>query len=211
MVAAVLAAGGYGIYAVTDPASSRTAAAEREAAAGRALTLGRLKLRVPASWEASPIAVPSQAADSFYVTLAGGCATDGKWQPAAASVGACPGFAVMGPSFVDGSASKAYGGGPFNPKETFGSTVAMSCPRHPDLVAGAAGKGASQTSSSGVELGGRGAEYRQWRVPCFERGGDATGSVYTERVWYVPSARTVVVDAWNTPDLDTVLHRGTWS
>ncbi|MEV4259675.1 hypothetical protein AB0J52_41495, partial [Spirillospora sp. NPDC049652] len=208
--AAVLAAGGYGIYASTGPGSSRTAAAEREAAAGKALTLGRLKLRVPSSWEAFPIEVQGRAADSFYVTLAGGCPTGGAWRPAAASLGSCPGFAVMGPSFFDKSESKAYGGGPYDPKDTFGSGVSMSCPRHPDLVAGGVGKGASQTSSKGLELGRRAAEYRQWRVPCFEREGEATGSVYTERIWYEPSAQIVVVDAWNTPDLDIVLQRGIW-
>lgn len=208
--AAVLAGGGYAIYQVTGPGSSRSAAAERDAVAGKALTLGRLRLRVPSSWEASPIAVQGRAADSFYVTLAGGCPTSGKWQPSASTLGSCPGFAVMGPSFFDKSESNAYGGGPYDSKDTFGSKVSMSCPRHPDLVAGGAGKGASQTGFKGVELGKDMGEYHQWRVPCFEQQGDATGSVYTERIWYAPSAQIVVVDAWNTPDLDSVLQRATW-
>ncbi|WP_051467857.1 serine/threonine-protein kinase [Actinomadura oligospora] len=210
-VAAVLAAGGYGTYqAVGRDAPSRTAAAEHDATAGKALPLGRLQMRVPASWEAFPITVRGRAADSFYVTRAGGCPTGGTWRPSASSLGSCPGFAVMGPSFFDRSESSAYGGGPYDPKDTFGSKVAMSCPRHPDLVAGGSGKGASQTGFKGIELGGRAAEYHQWRVPCFEREGDGTGSVYTERIWYAPSAQIVVVDAWNTPDLDTLLQRATW-
>ncbi|MFC4911681.1 protein kinase domain-containing protein [Actinomadura gamaensis] len=205
-VAGVLAAGGYGIYEAVDPhASSQRTAAERDAAAGRAVTLGRLGLRVPPSWQALPITVKGRAADSFYVSLAGGCP-----QPAASSLGSCPGFAVMGPSFFDRSESQAYGGGPYDPKDTFASRIAMSCPRHPELVAGGAAKGASQTASRAVRLGQRQAEFHQWRVPCFERQGDGTGSVYTERIWYVPSAQIVVVDAWNTPDLDAILRRGTW-
>ncbi|MEV5576474.1 serine/threonine-protein kinase [Spirillospora sp. NPDC052269] len=210
-VAAVLAAGGYGLYeTVLRDGPSRTAAAEHDAVAGKALTLGRLQMRVPSSWEAFPISVPGRAADSFYVTLAGGCQDGGNWKPTAASLGSCPGFAVMGPSFFDKSESGAYGGGPYDPKDTFGSKVSMSCPRHPDLVAGGSGKGASQSGFKGIELGKRTAEYHQWRVPCFERKGDGTGSVYTERIWYAPSAQIVVVDAWNTPDLDALLQRATW-
>ncbi|MCP2336283.1 serine/threonine protein kinase [Actinomadura rupiterrae] len=205
-VAAVLAVGGYGIYMAVDPhASSQRAAAERSAAAGKALTLGRLGMRAPSSWEALPIAVKGRASDSYYVSLAGGCP-----QPAASSLGSCPGFAVMGPSFFDKSESQAYGGGPYDPKDTFSSRISMSCPRHPELVAGGAAKGASQTASKTLQLGKRPAEFHQWRVPCFERQGDGTGSVYTERIWYVPSAQIVVVDAWNTPDLDAVLRRATW-
>ncbi len=66
-------------------------------------------------------------------------------------------------------------------------------------------------------VGGRTAEYHEWRVPCHERTGTykygigaATGVVYTERTWYLPREKVLILDEWNTPGLASVLAKATW-
>ncbi len=38
-----------------------------------------------------------------------------------------------------------------------------------------------------------------------------TSISYTERIWYLPQSRVLIVDLWGTPNLDKILAKATWA
>ncbi|MEU3621423.1 serine/threonine protein kinase [Amycolatopsis coloradensis] len=53
-------------------------------------------------------------------------------------------------------------------------------------------------------IGTRKAAYEEWQLTC------SGGGVVTQRVWFLPKTRLVVVDEWNTPGLDKILEEARW-
>ncbi|MDG4787797.1 hypothetical protein O7626_17950 [Micromonospora sp. WMMD1102] len=92
------------------------------------------------------------------------------------------------------------------------------CPENPNLAAVGVGRGATLLAGGTKPVGDRTAEYREWRVPCFkydpqhgpkELRGPA-GVSYVERYWYLRKEQVLIVDNWQTPDLDRILEQATW-
>ncbi|MFD0691707.1 serine/threonine-protein kinase [Actinomadura fibrosa] len=226
------AAGGVGAYEATRPPERPHAAAVKAVPPppGVPMTVGRLSLRVPDHWKVYGIphggtavgdeTPPPPATDSFYVRTWRTC---GKQEPVNASISPgqtwCPGWRVLGPSFFDDSGS--YVAGRYRASDTyaslFGQDEGMSCPGHENLRAVGVRDGAVLVANRLAPMGTRKAEYREWRVPCYTRGGldgygptDRTRFSYVERIWYLPQSKILVVDVWDTPNLERILRDTRW-
>ncbi|WP_409489452.1 serine/threonine-protein kinase [Amycolatopsis sp. cmx-11-12] len=53
-------------------------------------------------------------------------------------------------------------------------------------------------------IGMKKAAYEEWQLTC------SGGGIVTQRVWFLPKTRLVVVDEWNTPGLDKILEEARW-
>lgn len=70
-----------------------------------------------------------------------------------------------------------------------------------------------KATSTGLRQVGRGhkAMYNAWPNQCVTNNGGRRTASFTQREWFLPKSRILVVDVWNTPGLSDVLKRATWS
>ncbi|TDD79952.1 serine/threonine protein kinase [Actinomadura darangshiensis] len=224
-------AGGVGVYEATRPDRPNAVAAKAAPTpSGVPMRIGRFTVRVPGAWMTH--AVPHVAAsfgdtprtlptDSYYVSTWKTCS---KQEPIRASVGPgqvwCPGFHVLGRSFLENAS--AYIASSYRTSDTYASLFVqdegMSCPGHESLRAVNARLGARLTVNRLAAVGSKKAEYREWRVPCYTRDDvnrygptDRTRFSYTERLWYLPQSKILIVDVWNTPGLARILEHAEWT
>ncbi|MEU4703161.1 hypothetical protein [Nonomuraea dietziae] len=59
-------------------------------------------------------------------------------------------------------------------------------------------------------LGARKAQYREWAGECYSFKTGKTVKRFTQREWYLPKSKVLVVDGWNHPELAGVLARARW-
>ncbi|WP_207945094.1 hypothetical protein, partial [Actinomadura rubrisoli] len=221
-------AGGVGVYQASRPERPHAAAVKSAPAPpGVPLTIGRITIKAPPFWKSYTTPRRSFTGrarpddDSYYVRTWRTC---DKQRPIDASVGAsstwCPGLHVLGPTFLDDSGS--YVANPYDPSDTYASRFSqdegMSCPGHDDLRAVGVRHGAVRLANRLAPIGPRRARYREWRVPCYTREDrDGYGPTrktrfsYVERLWYLPESKILIVDIWNTPDLERILRSAVWS
>ncbi|WP_207401246.1 hypothetical protein, partial [Actinomadura roseirufa] len=221
-------AGGVGVYRATRPERPHAAAAESAPSpAGAPLRIGRLTVRAPAGWKAHRItyhptggAGRDRPGDGYYVATSATCAGQDRFGGARPSASECKGFFVLGPSFIDDPSSYIANG--YRGSDTYASLFSqdegMSCPGHEKLRAVGVRYGARLTANRLAGIGPRNAEYREWSVPCYTRGApegygptDRTRFSYTERLWYLPTSKVLVVDLWNTPGLERILKAAAWA
>ncbi|MEU6749718.1 hypothetical protein ABZ914_26195, partial [Spirillospora sp. NPDC046719] len=210
-----------------DPAPHHTAAAVSPTPSGVLLRIGPLTVRAPAAWKAHPVphtpsdTQPGRKPDSYFVSTWTKC---GKPHALEASLAAsqtwCPGFHLFGASLLTDPSE--YIAGPYQRTDTYASMFnqdeGMNCPDHDELRAVGVADGAVKTADRLAPVGTRKAEYREWRVPCYTRDDPdgfgptrRTSVSYTERLWYLPQSKILIVDQWSTPGLDRILADATWS
>jgi hypothetical protein len=230
------AAGGYGVYNATKHEPKRRPAAAT-AAPSKPIKVGKISVSVPLTWTMQPIGdfreidsnfkTHLRPGDSYFVSTAPGkrCtsgSTDGKVYPGSANV--CQGFYVFGPSFVNGKVPD-YKNRAYKEGDTFGvlfpEDSGMSCPQYDQYRAVGVANGAKTTVQKLAAVGSHKADFREWLVPCWTRVKSArdpegfgptarTSTTYTERLWYLPESKILIVDIWKTPNLDKILEKATW-
>ncbi|WP_283138834.1 hypothetical protein [Rhizohabitans arisaemae] len=122
----------------------------------------------------------------------------------------CQGFWVFGPKAITnvpvGGGSITYTG-----KEQFHPfSGVVSCPFNAK-----AGwyPGEGKATSTGLRQVGHGhkAKYATWPNQCVTNNSGRRTASFTQREWFLPTSKILVVDVWNTPGLSDVLKRATWS
>ena len=225
-------AGGIGVYQAfaSGPDEHRTVVSASPAPPGEPLRIGPVTVRAPAAWTTHPMpnrdTSPGESTppDSYYVATANNCDEVVEQGGIAPSAYMCRGFFVLGPSFFD--VPGAYIASPYGTNDSYGvlfnQDEGMSCPRHENLRAVGVEHGATRTAQRFADIGSKKAEYNQWRVPCYTRDTTAddpigygptrrTRFAYTERLWYLPQSKILVVDLWDTPNLERILKDATWT
>ncbi|TDC91029.1 serine/threonine-protein kinase [Actinomadura sp. 7K507] len=224
-------AGGVGVYQASTSAEEHPAVVSTTPTpSGEPMRIGKITIRAPAAWKTHPMqnrdTSPGESTppDSYYVATANNCDEIVEQGGIAPSAYMCRGFFVLGPSFFD--APGAYIASPYKTSDSygvlFGQDEGMSCPRHENLRAVGVEHGATRTAQRFADIGSKKAEYNQWRVPCYTR--DATTDdpigygptrrtqfAYTERLWYLPQSKMLVVDLWDTPGLERRLTDAEWA
>ncbi|MEV4256472.1 hypothetical protein AB0J52_25200, partial [Spirillospora sp. NPDC049652] len=215
------AGAGYGVYQAVKPSPKRHAAASAPPA--KALAVGRISLRTPVPWTVHPIkngTATETFQDSYLVGQSAGCAPQSSGRFSTYDLPHCKGYLVMGPSFS--ARHDQYLAGRFSPDDTFGGLFTedkgMDCPADASLRVSDAKHGASRTVSRSASVGSRKARYFEWTVPCWTRTSTdehgfktRTSTTYTERIWYLPESKILIVDFWRTPGLENVLAKATWT
>ncbi|MFC4060308.1 hypothetical protein ACFOWE_18550 [Planomonospora corallina] len=159
---------------------------------GRTLSFRGMTLRLPSGWRVH------DHRDRVLVTT-GKCRTPEPFAPD------CRGFWLYGPEVIAyGAGGRRYTGSkPFVPAS--GAPVGCPFAYGSVQVLGRAG-------DRGLHRVGRGhtAKYVAWDGRCVKRDGRTT-ALFTQREWFLPTSKIVVVDAWKTPGLTKVLRNATWS
>ncbi|WP_165959137.1 serine/threonine-protein kinase [Actinomadura sp. KC345] len=225
-------AGGIGVYQAfaSGPDEHRAVVSASPTPSGEPLRIGPVTVRAPAAWKTHPMpnrdTSPGESTppDSYYVATANSCDEVVERGGIAPSAYMCRGFFVLGPSFFD--VPGAYIARPYRTGDSYGvlfnQDEGMSCPRHANLRAVGVEHGATRTAQRLAGIGPRKAEYNQWHVPCYTREATPddpigygptrrTRFAYTERLWHLPQSKMLVVDLWDTPNLEQILTTATWT
>jgi hypothetical protein len=62
-----------------------------------------------------------------------------------------------------------------------------------------------------ASIGNKKAIYSEWIFSCTSTDGTGEKPSFTERTWWLPTTKLLVVDDWNTPGLAEALKNATWS
>ncbi|WP_344589421.1 hypothetical protein [Actinomadura vinacea] len=64
-----------------------------------------------------------------------------------------------------------------------------------------------------VSIGGRPAQYKEWRMECYggPAGTEKSGVYFTQRLWYLAARKLIIVDEFDTPNLSAILDQAKWS
>ncbi|MFB4302435.1 serine/threonine-protein kinase [Actinomadura sp. NTSP31] len=228
--------GGAAVYRATEPdqTTHRTVAAAPASPtlSGVLLKIGPLTIRAPAAWKTHPVPRSAfdtdtpQKPDTYYVsTWTTPCKKENALEASLyPGQSWCPGIHLLGPSFFTDLG--AYIADKYSRSNTYASLFhqdeGMSCPRHDELRAVGVERGAVKTADRLAPVGAKKAEYREWRVPCYTREKTSqdvdgygptrrTSTTYTERLWYLPQSKILIVDIWDTPNLAQILANATWT
>ncbi|HYN17936.1 MAG TPA: hypothetical protein VEY96_07620 [Actinomycetes bacterium] len=158
--------------------------------AGAPLTFRRLTIRLGRGWRAGG------GGDHVEVATSRAC------RRSAGGVD-CPGFLLLGPTQIAIASQLA----PFDPDKVWHPGAGVEgCPQDRD---GLAEVTPSRPAKRGLaKVGGKDAEYREWRVGCVDAKTGKPEASYTQRVWYLKASRILVVDEWSTPGLGEALAAG---
>ncbi|MFC4060309.1 hypothetical protein ACFOWE_18555 [Planomonospora corallina] len=195
-VLAVLAA--TAVLATPAAASAATgthAAGTSGASAAKTFTFRGMTLKIPSGWKV-------HRERDYAVVVTGACRYPDPFLPN------CKGFWVFGPKAIT---RVPVGGGyiTYTGKRQFHPfSGVIQCP----FSAEEQWYAADRRVSSGLHQVGRGhkAQYSAWANTCVTPSGKKTRS-FTQREWFLPTSKILVVDVWNTPGLSTVLKNATWS
>ncbi|WP_214106870.1 hypothetical protein [Acrocarpospora catenulata] len=156
-----------------------------------------MNLKIPASWKV-------HRAGDRVVVVTGKCKNP---EPFASN---CQGFWVFGPkAFINvpvGGGSLTYTG-----KQQFHPfSGVIPCPFNPKT---SWYPGNEKAASTGLRQVGRGhkAKYNAWPNLCVTNNTGRKTASFTQREWFLPTSKILVVDVWDTPSLSNVLKRATWS
>ncbi|MFA1545399.1 serine/threonine-protein kinase [Actinomadura chokoriensis] len=214
------AAAGVGVYAATRPDHEHVAAAATPS--GQRMSFGTFSVTVPESWKVTRLTdLPGRAQGDYWVDTPGECypsallPADQRQKDRKAYNNNCPGFLVIGqPWRNDGST----GWRDFTLSSTWGpeTEAFRTCPHRADLNGIGTEDDRRKPLRAGVNpVGQRQAQYREWRLHCVLLNGpeqfQPSSVTYVQRYWYLTEPRLLIVDEWNTPDLDTILAKATWA
>ncbi|MFI6325749.1 hypothetical protein ACIBG8_50110 [Nonomuraea sp. NPDC050556] len=119
----------------------------------------------------------------------------------------CRGFWVLGPGAIKYGSE---GFGPYKPdRGYYPASDVEPCPVNGKYWrTGAAGK----TVKGYRQVGdGHKAVYRAWPNKCGDQSGKDTNVRFTQREWYLPKSKILIVDDWNTQGLPFILENGEWT
>jgi hypothetical protein len=220
-----VAAVGVAVYALRDSndppgrpaAGSATSTSPRPSLSGVPLRVGDLTITAPATWKVRAIrgydgstTNPRQIDTGHRVNVPGRCVGPRTGPFAESSyTDNCPGFAVLRSQWIDPRDDNVgyTPSGPFNP----GTDIAAFCPRDPEKYSVA--KPVSVQKQAQVTIGGRAAQYKEWRMECYG-GADGTqksGVYFTQRLWYLAAQKLLIVDEFDTPNLTAILDQARWT
>lgn len=116
----------------------------------------------------------------------------------------CHAFSVMGPKRI--ASGNEFS--PYTPnKHFYPSSDVQPCPLNKKLYwlpGGLVTKGVRQVGP------GHKAYYRKWSEKCGTSGDNITRR-FSQREWYLPKSKILIVDQRNTPGLSTILKNASWS
>ncbi|MEV0203115.1 hypothetical protein [Nonomuraea sp. NPDC050691] len=153
-----------------------------------------LTLYIPIEWR-----VYGMGTDAVQV-VTGKCRKPQGW-----SSYECDAFYVFGPSYIKRGAE---GFGPYTGKRPFyTASDVQPCPfnRKWDEVVGTKVKRGLRQVGPGHK-----AAYNEWRSECVSHSGNRVKGHFTQREWYLPKSRILVVDQWDTPGLTDTLQHADW-
>ncbi|GAA2588395.1 serine/threonine-protein kinase [Actinomadura fulvescens] len=219
-------AGVFGVYEVAKPDDTRRPAATATTLApGRDVSFGNLSVRLPLDWKSYtlPVSDPRTRKShppNFRVNVPGQCRIPKFMRDLHRKEGRgpedseyynnyCPSFAVIRTPYSNDGRT---GWHTFDIKQIFGPETDVShvCPPRPDLFAV---QPITLVKRGLAPVGGRQAEYREWRIGCVKATSTftATDVSFVQRVWYLPQSKVLIVDEWNTPGLAAILQKATWT
>jgi hypothetical protein len=155
---------------------------------------GGLTLYIPIAWE-----VHRFGADEVQV-ITGKCGKPIGW-----STPECDAFYILGPSYIKRGAE---GFGPYTGKNPFyTASDVQPCPfndKYGEVIGPKVSRGLRQVGP------GHKAAYNAWQAKCVSYAGTKVYKRFTQREWYLPKTKLLVVDQWNTPGLADTLKHADW-
>ncbi|WP_068902034.1 hypothetical protein [Planomonospora sphaerica] len=193
--AAVLAAPAAASAGSAAPGAPAAAAAP-SASGTKTFSFRGMNLKIPSGWKV-------HREGDIVTVVTGKCRFPEPFVPG------CRSFWVFGPKAitrvpVGGGYITYTGKNQFHP---FSGVV--PCPFTDKTAWHADGKRAT----TGLRQVGRGhkAKYAAWPNTCVTHGSGRKTASFTQREWFLPTSKILVVDVWNTPGLANVLKNATWS
>ncbi|MED7929352.1 hypothetical protein SMD20_34270 [Nonomuraea sp. LP-02] len=153
-----------------------------------------LTLYIPIQW-----VVHRFGPDNVQV-VTGKCGKARGWRTAE-----CDSFYILGPSFIKRGAE---GFGPYTGKDPYyTASDVQPCPFNEKW-----GETIGPKGSRGLRQVGPGhkATYNAWKSTCASYSGTQIKARFTQREWYLPKSKILVVDQWNTPGLADTLKHADW-
>jgi hypothetical protein len=185
------------VAAVLATPSAASAASDSSAGQAKILSFRGMNLKIPADWRVY------RKGDSVVVVTGLLCKRPEPFVPD------CEGFWIFGPRAymnvpVGGGSITYTGKTQFHP---FSGVI--PCPFNSKLSwypgEKAGYRGLRQIGS------GHKAKYTTWPNRCVTNDTGRTTAKWTQREWFLPTSKILVVDVWNTYGLSGVLKRATWS
>lgn len=156
---------------------------------------GGLTLYIPIEWR-----VYRKGADWVQV-VTGKCARPGGW-----GTPECDAFYVFGPGAIKHGAEWFR---PYTGKQPFyTATDVQPCPfnhKWGEIVGPKVTRGYRQVGE------GHKAAYNAWKSTCVSYSDSSVKGRFTQREWYLPKSKILVVDQWNTPGLADTLKNADWT
>ncbi|MEV4178356.1 hypothetical protein [Nonomuraea sp. NPDC049709] len=156
-----------------------------------------LTLYIPIQWK-----VYGTGTDAVQV-VTGKCGKAQGW-----GTPECDAFYVFGPKYIK---QGAEGFNPYTGKRPFyTATDVQPCPfnrKWYELIGPKVTRGLRQVGP------GHKAAYNAWKSTCvsYSDAGTKVRTRFTQREWYLPQSRILVVDQWNTPGLADTLKHADWN
>ncbi|WP_188197599.1 hypothetical protein [Nonomuraea sp. SYSU D8015] len=154
-----------------------------------------LTLYIPIQWE-----VHRFGADVVQV-VTGRCGKPKGW-----GTPECDAFYVLGPSAIKVGAE---GWGPYTGKRPYyPASDVQPCPLNKkwgEIIGPKVSRGLRQVGT------GHKAAYNAWQARCVPYSSNATKARFTQREWYLPKSKILVVDQWSTPGLADALKYADWN
>jgi hypothetical protein len=118
----------------------------------------------------------------------------------------CDAFYLLGPSMIKRGAE---GFGPYTGKRPFyPASDVQPCPYERswgEIIGPKVSRGLRQVGE------GHKAAYNAWQARCVSYSSGATKGTFTQREWYLPKSKILVVDQWHTPGLTDALKYADWN
>ncbi|MGV9778248.1 hypothetical protein [Streptosporangium sp. NPDC003464] len=200
--AAVLAAPTAALAAADSPAAAPVAASASMAAAApvaaaapgtKAFSFRGMSLKIPATWKVYDYT------DRVLVAT-GSCKIPEPFAPN------CRGFWLYGPKVIAyGAEGRRYTGEkPFVPA----GGAPVGCPFEYGSI-----QVIGKATSTGPRQVGRGhkAEYTAWAGRCVKQKSGRQTESFTQREWFLPESKIVIVDVWDDRRLPGLLKNAVWS
>ncbi|MGR6914038.1 hypothetical protein ACU635_07295 [[Actinomadura] parvosata] len=164
------------------------------AAPAQRLTFRGMTLYVPIQWK-----VHRFGSDAVQV-VTGTCGRAMGW-----STPECDSFYLLGPKYIK---IGAEGWGPYTGERPFyTASDVQPCPfddKWGEVIGPKVSRGLRQVGP------GHKAAYNAWQAKCVSYSGSRTYKRFTQREWYLPKTKLLVVDQWNTPGLADTLKHADW-
>jgi predicted Ser/Thr protein kinase len=201
-VATATVGGGVGVYQATrpEPVERPVASTVSPSPPGKRLDLGDFSITTPLTWRVTRM---TGELGGYEIRVPGRCTPKTEYR---AEI--CPDVKVLGRQWIDPPLDARIES--YQPSYAWhpGTDPSHDCPPRPSLPAA---RGERLLKKSFVQVGGRTAEYREWRMQCGDGGARPVNVFFVQRLWYLPTSRILIVDEWNTPNLAQILTRAQWT
>jgi hypothetical protein len=209
VAAGTTAVGAAAVIAVVVAAPTKQAPAPKPTPAAtivlQSFSYQTMKLQLPQTWKTTTFTFDT--GDQVGISPGNGCHIGDYWQTG------CPHVRIMGSKsitfyFGDGSPYNTKSGG------YFPAGGIMQCPGTKLWMYGLSPTYGRSTWKA-VRIGGRDARYWQFQVPCGPKMPTGTADKatfsFTQREWYLPQAKILVITNGPIPGWDAILTAAQWS